>query len=164
MTTPTSTSWQNLKRDGLASERIRPMPTSRTALLVLAVALTASPAFAQKGPNIVIIYTDDLGYGDVSAYGRATYVGQRQRSGTAADDGSTSSAITGPASTQTPTPSSATTLSRSSTTSPRTLEKRQTWPQPIQSRSKRWKTCCARLDKRAGTDRTGTHIAAAESR
>ena len=33
------------------------MPTMRTALLALAVALPVSPAFAQNRPNIVIIYT-----------------------------------------------------------------------------------------------------------
>ena len=71
------------------------------------------------------------------------------------DDGSTSSRTTGLASTRTPIPSSATTPHRSSTTSPQILEKRRTWPQRIQSRSKRWKTCCARLDKRAGTNSSG---------
>ena len=40
-------------------------------LWILGTALTlgVSPVAAQRPPNVVIIYADDLGYGDVSAYG-----------------------------------------------------------------------------------------------
>ena len=36
---------------------------------IMALGLALAPAFAQTRPNIVLIYADDLGYGDTAAYG-----------------------------------------------------------------------------------------------
>jgi hypothetical protein len=41
------------------------------ATLILSGVVAVLPGHAQRRPNVVLIYADDLGYGDVSAYGAA---------------------------------------------------------------------------------------------
>ena len=45
------------------------MKPVRAGALTILLALASSQAAAQARPNVVLIYADDLGYGDVSAYG-----------------------------------------------------------------------------------------------
>ncbi len=42
---------------------------ARFVAIATLLALAASHVTAQRGPNVILIYADDLGYGDVSAYG-----------------------------------------------------------------------------------------------
>ncbi|HEY2930846.1 MAG TPA: arylsulfatase [Acidobacteriota bacterium] len=61
------------------------------ALIFLFAAIAAAPLFSQARPNIVLIYTDDLGYGDLSCYGakalKTPQVDQLAREGLRFTDG-----------------------------------------------------------------------------
>jgi arylsulfatase A-like enzyme len=45
----------------------------RNLLFILIVLITCSAAHSQQRPNIIYIMTDDMGYGDLSGYGRKDY-------------------------------------------------------------------------------------------
>tara|TARA_B110000483_G_scaffold26207_1_gene31325 strand:- start:5614 stop:7128 length:1515 start_codon:yes stop_codon:yes gene_type:complete len=68
-----------------------------TTLLFL---LTALPGFAQQKPNIVVIFADDLGYGDTSVYGATKIytpnIDQLAREGRRFTDAHTASAVCTP--------------------------------------------------------------------
>ena len=58
--------------------------TARVFTLTILLALAASPAAAQGRPNVFLIYADDLGYGDVSAYSLARRSSPESRGAAAA--------------------------------------------------------------------------------
>jgi hypothetical protein len=55
------------KQDHELDQRLRPRSTNLTSLA--AISALSTPAIAQQKPNIVFILTDNLGYGEVGAYG-----------------------------------------------------------------------------------------------
>jgi arylsulfatase A-like enzyme len=71
----------------------------KTSLITLAI-LTAQTATAQQRPNVILILADDLGYGDVSAYGQTTVqtpnIDRLARGGVCFTDGHATSATSTP--------------------------------------------------------------------
>ena len=47
------------------------MPRLSILLVALLLVVAHNALAAERPPNVVIIYCDDLGYGDIASYGRA---------------------------------------------------------------------------------------------
>ena len=64
------------------------------------LALVAAPALAQTRPNIIVIYADDIGYGDVSSYGatgvKTPHIDRLAREGLRFTDGHSAAATCTP--------------------------------------------------------------------
>ena len=69
-------------------------------LIVLPAALPPAPQAADRQPNVVIILADDMGYGDVSAYGQTSVqtsnIDRLARGGVCFTDGHATSATSTP--------------------------------------------------------------------
>ena len=72
----------------------------RKVVLFSFATMTALPAVAQRQPNVILIIADDLGYGDVSAYGQTSVqtpnIDRLARGGISFTDGHATSATSTP--------------------------------------------------------------------